>query len=221
MPLRILHVDDDPDIRTVVELSLTLDAEFTVTSCANGDDALTTAAERTFDLILCDVMMPGMDGPTLLTRLRESPATAEIPVIFMTARAQTSELEQLKLLGAAAVLTKPFDPMTLAATVRSQLHSIKSNASRYNFSDRMRADAAILAGYRKTLSDNPDSPALPDGLQSCVHKLSGAAGVFNFQSVSATASALEEAIVERRAGRAAVGMVESNLDALLECIARE
>ena len=73
------------------------------------------------DMILCDVMMPDMDGPTLLSRLRENPRNDKIPVVFMTARAQHSELEQLKRLGAAAVLTKPFDPMTLAATVRSEL----------------------------------------------------------------------------------------------------
>ena len=104
--------------------------------------------------------------------------------------------------------------------LRHQLHSIKSDAARYNFADRLRSDAASLAQYRKTLSDDPDSSVLPEGFQMCVHKLSGAAGVFNFQTVSSTASALEDAIVERRAGRGALGIVEANLDALLECIAR-
>ena len=108
------------------------------------------------NMILCDVMMPDMDGPTLLVRLRESPETTKIPVVFMTARAQTSELEQLKRLGAVAVLTKPFDPMTLAASVRNELNSVKSDAIRYNFADRMRTDAAALARYRKTLSDAPE-----------------------------------------------------------------
>jgi CheY-like chemotaxis protein len=220
MSLRILHVDDDPDIRAVVELSLTLDPEFAVKSSANGADALTTAAEWAPNMILCDVMMPDMDGPTLLVRLRENPETTKIPVVFMTARAQNSELEQLKRLGAAAVLTKPFDPMTLAAAVRSELKSAKSDAIRYNFADRMRTDAAALAQYRKTLSDGPESSDLPEGLQSCVHKLSGAAGVFNFQTVSSTACALEEAIVARRAGTGALGMVEANLDALIDCIER-
>jgi two-component system, OmpR family, response regulator len=129
MSLRIIHVDDDPDLRTVVELSLALDPELTVTSCANGEDALALAKHLVPDLILCDVMMPGMDGPTLLARLRENPQTKNIPMVFMTARAQISELNQLTLLGAAAVFTKPFDPMTLAAMVRSELHSIKSDTA--------------------------------------------------------------------------------------------
>jgi two-component system OmpR family response regulator len=221
MSLRILHVDDDPDIRAVVELSLTLDPDFKVRSCANGDDALAMAPKWAPDMVLCDVMMPGMDGPTLLARLRENPQTRKIPVVFMTACAQVSELDQLKQLGAAAVFTKPFDPMTLAASVRSELRSVRSDIVRYNFADRMRTDAAMLAQYRRTLSADPESSVLPEGLQSCVHKLSGAAGVFNFQTVSSTASALEDALVERRAGRGTLGMVEANLDALIECIEHE
>ena len=111
MSFRILHVDDDPDIRAVVELSLGLDPEFSVISCAHADDALAMAAERAPDLILCDVTMPGMDGPTMLARLHENARTAKIPVVFVTARAQAGELERLKLRGAAAVFTKPFDFM--------------------------------------------------------------------------------------------------------------
>ena len=221
MPFRILHIDDDSDIREIVELSLSLDPTLTLMSCASGDDALAVAAAWAPDLILCDVMMPGMDGPTTLARLRESPKTAKIPIVFMTARAESDELERLTSLGAAAVFAKPFDPMKLADLVRGQLHSVKSDAIHHGFVARMHSDAAVLARYRKTLCDNPDASILPDGLQSCVHKLSGAAGVFNFQTVSLAASALEAAIIERRAGRGAPGAVEANLDALLECIGRE
>jgi two-component system OmpR family response regulator len=121
MSFRILHVDDDPDIREVVKLSLSLDSSFTVMSCASGDDALAIAADRSPDLILCDVMMPGMDGPAVLARLRERASTAKTPIVFMTARVQQRELEQWKSLGAAAVITKPFDPMKLANMVRGHL----------------------------------------------------------------------------------------------------
>jgi CheY-like chemotaxis protein len=221
MPFRILHIDDDSDIREIVALSLGLDSALTLISCAGGADALATAAEWAPDLILCDVMMPGMDGPTMLARLRENPRTAKTPVVFMTARAGSNELEHLMSIGAVAVFTKPFDPMLLADMVRTQLRSIKSEAVRYDFAARMNSDAAELARYRKILCDNPDSVLLPEGFQSCVHKLSGAAGVFNFQAVSRTASALEAAIVERCAGRGAAGTVEANLDALLGCIERD
>ena len=218
MPLRILHIDDDSDIREIVAFSLSLDSALVLRSCADGADALATAAEWAPDLILCDVMMPGMDGPTMLARLRENPRTAKTPVVFMTARAGSNELEHLMSIGAAAVFTKPFDPMLLADMVRTQLRSVKLEAVQYDFAARMHSDAAELARYRKILCDNPDSALLPEGFQSCVHKLSGAAGVFNFQDVSRTASALEAAIVERCAGRGAPGTVEANLDALLGCI---
>ncbi len=118
MPLRILHVDDEPDIREVVEMSLALDPEITLKSCDNGSDALTQAAQWKPDIILMDVMMPVMDGPETMTRLRDASDTASIPIVFMTARAQTREIEHFLSLGAAGVIAKPFDPLTLAASVR-------------------------------------------------------------------------------------------------------
>jgi two-component system OmpR family response regulator len=119
--IRILLVDDEPDIRVVVDVSLGLDPEFTTRGCASGADALVTAAEWSPSLILLDVMMPLMDGLTTLANLRKSPRTADIPVLFLTARAQPGEIEHFISLGAQGVLSKPFDPMTLAASVRSYL----------------------------------------------------------------------------------------------------
>jgi CheY-like chemotaxis protein len=117
-PIRILHVDDEPDIREVVQLSLGLDPDFSVRSCASGKDALATAADWSPNLVLLDVMMPDMDGPTTLMRLRERRATVEIPIVFMTARAETSDIEHYMSLGAAGVIAKPFDPMTLPSRAR-------------------------------------------------------------------------------------------------------
>jgi CheY-like chemotaxis protein len=119
--LRILHVDDEPDIRELVKLSLGLDPELLVKNCASGSDALVAAAEWVPAVILMDVMMPIMDGPQTLAHLREIQQTANIPVVFMTARAQTREVEHFLSLGAAGVIPKPFDPMTLAAAVRNYL----------------------------------------------------------------------------------------------------
>jgi CheY-like chemotaxis protein len=120
---RLLHVEDEPDIREVVEISIALDPGVTLKSCACGLDALAAAADWQPDMILMDVMMPVMDGPKVLARLRENVRTADIPVIFMTARAQTKEVERFLSLGAAGVIAKPFDPMTLAASVRAYLHA--------------------------------------------------------------------------------------------------
>jgi CheY-like chemotaxis protein len=122
--VRILHVDDEPDIREVVDISLGLNPDLEVRACASGAEAVDAAAEWTPHLILLDVMMPVMDGPTVLKKLRSDPRTSAIPVIFMTARAQTKEVEHFIALGAHGVISKPFNPMTLATQVRDHLHAL-------------------------------------------------------------------------------------------------
>ncbi|MGZ5848543.1 MAG: response regulator, partial [Ramlibacter sp.] len=82
-------------------------------------DAIAQAEAFGPDLLLLDVMMPGMDGPTTLARLRELPATRQVPVVFMTAKVQASEIENYKALGALGVISKPFDPMRLADQVKA------------------------------------------------------------------------------------------------------
>jgi CheY-like chemotaxis protein len=121
MTIRILYVDDEADIRDIAAMSLELDPDFRVRTASSGVEGLAAAAEWKPHLILLDVMMPVMDGPTTLGQLRERPETAEIPVVFITARTQAQEVEGFKALGARGVIAKPFDPMSLAATVRSYL----------------------------------------------------------------------------------------------------
>lgn len=122
--IRILHVDDEPDIREIVDVSLGLNPNFEVRACASGAEAVVAAAEWSPLLILLDVMMPAMDGPTTLTHLRKNPLTSAIPVVFMTARAQSREVEHFIALGAQGVISKPFDPMTLAAQVQSHVQAV-------------------------------------------------------------------------------------------------
>jgi CheY-like chemotaxis protein len=121
--IRILHVDDESDIRDVVDMSLGLNPDFRVRACSTGAEAIKAAAEWSPYLILLDVMMPGMDGPATLEQLRKNPQTSEIPVVFMTARAQAREIDQFIAMGAQGVISKPFDPMTLAAEVQDQLRT--------------------------------------------------------------------------------------------------
>ena len=92
--LRVLHVDDEPDIRELVEISLCLDPDLSVKSCSCGGDALVAAVEWLPHVILMDVMMPVMDGPQTLGHLRERQATAVIPVVFMTAKTQKQEIRR-------------------------------------------------------------------------------------------------------------------------------
>jgi len=109
----VLYVDDEPDIREVVEMSLALVDGLQVHTCDSGERALLEVQHVRPDLVLLDVMMPGMDGPETLARLRELPSAARIPVVFMTAKALPQELEQFTRLGAVGVIAKPFDPMRL------------------------------------------------------------------------------------------------------------
>lgn len=122
MPITLMHVDDEPDIREVAAMALELDPEISLTSVASGEAALDQlSAGARPDVILLDVMMPRLDGPGLLAALRRIEGLGETPVIFMTARAQSGEVDRFKALGAIGVITKPFDPMALASQVRDLL----------------------------------------------------------------------------------------------------
>ena len=116
---KILYVEDEPDIQTVAQLALETVGGFEVKICSSGEEAVQAAAAYDPDLILLDVMMPGMDGPTTLGELRKLPGFDAKPIVFMTAKVQPQEVAHFKELGALDVIAKPFDPMTLADQVRS------------------------------------------------------------------------------------------------------
>lgn len=116
---RILYVEDEPDIQTVARLALETLGGFTVAICGSGQEALDRAPEFQPQLILLDVMMPAMDGPTTLTMLRALPQFAATPAIFMTAKVQPGEIAHYLALGAVDVIPKPFDPMTLSSQVEA------------------------------------------------------------------------------------------------------
>ncbi|TAK63290.1 response regulator [Methylobacter sp.] len=115
---RILYVEDEPDIQAVAKLALEMVGGYQVMICSSGQEALDKVGGFAPDLILLDVMMPGMDGPATLQSLRAGSTTAAIPVIFLTAKVQPSEVAHYQALGALNVIAKPFDPMTLATQIR-------------------------------------------------------------------------------------------------------
>lgn len=108
LPPYILHVDDDPDIREIVALVLEELGGARVRTAGDGRSALAAITEEPPDLVLLDVMMPGMDGPTVLQHLREDPATRSLPVVFLTAKSLQQDRARLRALGAAAIIEKPF-----------------------------------------------------------------------------------------------------------------
>lgn len=116
---RILYVDDDHDIREIALLALELGDDIEARAAPSGVEALNIVEQWVPDIILLDLMMPQMDGPATLLKLRELAATASTPIIFVTARTQGHEAERLKSLGAAGVIAKPFDPMTFVDQVRA------------------------------------------------------------------------------------------------------
>jgi CheY-like chemotaxis protein len=116
---RILYVEDEPDIQTVALMALETIGGFTVRACSSGQEALEAAPEFEPDLIILDVMMPGMDGPATMQALRKLPVTAKVDMIFMTAKVQSREIERYLEMGALDVIAKPFDPMALATQVQA------------------------------------------------------------------------------------------------------
>lgn len=114
---RILVVDDDDDIREVAEMSLEAVGGHEVLTARCGEDGLTRARQEQPDAILLDVMMPGLDGPATFECLQADPATRDIPVILLTAKLQPADRARFTELGVRAVLSKPFDSMTLADEV--------------------------------------------------------------------------------------------------------
>jgi CheY-like chemotaxis protein len=119
--VKILIIDDEDDIRRIARLSLSKLGGMQVEDAGSGAEGLKKARECAVEAILLDVMMPGLDGPSTLAALRSDPSTAQIPVIFLTAKALDTEIARLKGLGVAAVLVKPFDPMTLPSQVKAAL----------------------------------------------------------------------------------------------------
>jgi len=120
--VKVLVVDDDDDIRRIAMLSLIGVGGMEVAEASGGSEGIRRAREDRPDVILLDMMMPGMDAT--FRALRGDPETSEIPVVFLTAKAMTSEVDRLKALGARGVLIKPFDPMTLPALLRGLVEAV-------------------------------------------------------------------------------------------------
>jgi len=126
--MKVLLVDDQEDIRKIGRLSLEAVGKHQVLVASNAAEALELARSRP-DLILMDMMMPGRDGLSALAELRETPELRSIPVLFMTAKVQRGEVEHYLRAGAAGVIQKPFDPMTLPFEIEKILRARRRSSS--------------------------------------------------------------------------------------------
>jgi len=124
-PLKVLYVEDEQDIQTITAMALETFGHFVLKVCNSGKEALDHIDEFNPDFVVTDVMMPEMDGPTLLQNLRNHPKYKTIPVIFTTAKAQVHEVDQYMKLGATRVLSKPFDLINLSTDLLNiwELHN--------------------------------------------------------------------------------------------------
>lgn len=115
---KILYAEDEKDVQTIVEISVWSTSNYEIKICDNGKILLDSVEDYNPDLIMLDVMMPEMDGVTTLKNLQANEKTKNIPVIFITAKAQTNEVKLFNESGIIGVITKPFDPMSLCSTIK-------------------------------------------------------------------------------------------------------
>lgn len=216
--LHVLYAAAKPDIGQIIELSLARDPFFVVRGCTSGAEAVAGAIEWRPDLMLLEVVMPQMDGPTALARLHADKRTAAIPVVFVTDRARRNERENFRALGAAGVITKPFDPSGFCDEVRRfiPLAGVLS-AAREHFLMRLNADACALSAYRPRLSGSPSKDVLLR-IEEIAHALAGAGGIYGFAGITSESAALSDAAKRNLAGRAERADVEQALDRLLRRI---
>jgi DNA-binding response OmpR family regulator len=116
---KLLYIDDDADIREIVQMALSLDGQMNVLVSEGGERALVKIRAERPDLVMLDVMMPGMDGPAILAQMRSDEQLMHIPVIFMTAKTSSQEIARFRSLSAIGVIAKPFDPMVLGGQVKA------------------------------------------------------------------------------------------------------
>ncbi len=113
----ILYVEDDADIRKTTEMALTMQGRFQVVSCGSGEEALEIAKSASVQMVLLDVMMPGLNGIELFKRLRKLENYKKTPIAFITAKVQPSEIDAYMQMGAIGIIAKPYEPIALPATL--------------------------------------------------------------------------------------------------------
>jgi two-component system, OmpR family, response regulator len=217
----VLYVDDDPDMRAVVEAALRPIAGLDVHIAGSGEQAIDLAYECRPDLVVMDVMMPGLDGPSTFKSMRERALLADIRVIFLTAKTLPAEAARLLQLGAIGVLGKPFDPLRLyddLSVIWNNEGAPRRTEGGRAGESRLRAEVSSLADrfLRRTRNDvtrlrafiecarDGDRSALEEAGRVC-HSIHGAGAMFGFPEVGAAGGAIERLVEEVMASSAAPG----------------
>jgi CheY-like chemotaxis protein len=200
---RILLVEDDKDIAGLVVMVLAEQAGYAVRACLSARQALEALSDFQPDLILLDVMMPEADGLSALKGLRAREATRDTPVVFLTAMAAPADMACYESVGALGVVTKPFDPLTLAPTLERLWNGRKAargerrpnpqfEALRREYAaelpERITALCTAAAGVREKGWDRP----LVEWLRLQAHRLAGSAGIYRMSDLHRAAGVLED-----------------------------
>jgi two-component system OmpR family response regulator len=223
----ILYVDDDADICSIVRATLRMVPGLNVQITGSGERAIDLAHELRPDLVLMDVMMPGLDGPSTLKRMRESILLADIPVIFLTAKVLPEEISQFLKLGAIGVIVKPFDPLKLYADLlalwqKSGIASpspltstaqpsadAQTDSLTRNFLQRAWTDVMNLAMMIEQ-AQNADRSVFPE-VERVAHSLHGAGAMFGFPKISAVGGKLAAMAVALAANAGQDSAVEAGI----------
>ena len=208
----VLYVDDDPDICSVVKIALGLVAGWEVNAVSSGATALDVAQTLLPDLIVMDVMMPELDGPSTLKLIRQCPKIAAIPVIFMTAKVLPDEISHFLELGAIGVIGKPFDPIRLASDLSGLWDKAMPAAPVVTTVTGMlrlkdQVDTLAIAFLDRTEKDVPRLRSMvADGLagdasvlgniERLSHSIHGTGSLFGFPEISAAGAAIEHFVCE-------------------------
>ena len=217
----VLYVDDDPDICEVVGSTLSLIAGLKVDTVSSGELAIDAAYELRPDLILMDVMMPGLDGPSTFKRMRGSPLIADIPVIFLTAKVLPTEVAHFLQLGAIGVISKPFDPLKLCDEVfalwqsadpappitsaRSGQPQIQAQLDTLTNSFLQRTESDVVRLRELIERVRQGERSMLKEIERVTHSIHGAGAMFGFPEVSASGEAIERLVEQAMAGPTVLG----------------
>ena len=203
VPLKVLYVDDEKDILDIARLSLEKIGGMKVICTLDASQARDFILEHKPDIILLDMMMPKIDGLTLLKQLQEQQLVTDTPVVFVTARIQERNIKDYIAKGATGVIVKPFDPMLLSGQVKSLFESdreeVKANSTLTDSLDSIRKTYVaglserikILQEFRSRLITEEEDNSQFVQAATCVHKLAGSGTTFGYPNISNIAHELE------------------------------
>ncbi|NBX04177.1 MAG: response regulator [Alphaproteobacteria bacterium] len=227
----ILYIDDDRDILSVARLALEKIGGFHVDTCSNSSKGIAVAEATQPDLIMLDVMMPGVDGPSLLRSLKTNVQLCGTPVVFMTARVQSAEMDKYAACGSAGVIPKPFNPMTLPkelnALWQAYQTTIHNNMTcgledlRQQYLRNLPTKRAEIEAFWRQVRMGKVSRGGTQKVERVVHNLAGSGEIYGYRALSRSARLLEELLARDPYSLNLCAVIEKLLSAIDRALVRK